>query len=45
MISNARPDVCARGETETISLHLNDSKSSPIINMAEGGKESGGGRR
>ena len=44
MISNALPEVCARGKEETIRLsgllkNLSDSRSSPIINMTGGGKK------
>lgn len=43
MISNALPEVWARGKEETISpsrllRNLSDSRSSPIINTLEGGK-------
>lgn len=44
MISNALPEVCARGKKEAISLsrllrNLSDSRSSPIINTIEGGEK------
>lgn len=48
MISNALPEVWARGKEETISpsrllRNLSDSRSSPIINTLEGGKVVEGG--